>query len=478
MLRFNIGRIPVEVHFSHALISVLLAFSFAQGFGDANSWPGAIVADPKHPQHQLTMALVVALWTVMISVSVLLHELGHAVAGRLFGYATTVHLVGLGGLTRAEHAENMPWHKDVLFTLAGPGAGLLLGVGAGLLSFGLQATGHQPEGVRYVLQGLLWANVFWSVLNMVPLTTLDGGRVAAAVLVRAFGRPGFLVAQVMSLALGGAALAWALSSQQLFMAMLVGLLLFRTVAAIGAYNRGELPLGQAAHPMVAVLKQAEVDFTNGDLASATRGAESVLRSDAPTALRSRAHLVLGWVGLKENRGRQALDHFSQVQGPLVPTHAQAAGYSLIGDEARAIPLWQEAVRENPGDVVLLHEFAGALLRAGRESDVRQLPGVRLATAWLAAERVYSLRGEHTQAAHAAEHAFQEEPSATLAYNAACDFALGGQPDDALRMLALASQNGFRDGAHALGDADLASLRSNPRFQAWLGQLEDNAAATA
>jgi Zn-dependent protease len=470
VLRFKVGRIPVDVHFSHVLISLLLAFSFAQTIGQA--FPiEVLLRGVRQVHHGLGSGVTVSLWTAMISGSVLVHELGHAVSARLLGYGSTVRLVGLGGLTQAQGAERMPWHHDVLFTLAGPAAGLALGVVAGLLGVALGALGARPDVARYVLEGLLFANIFWTILNLAPIASLDGGRIASAVLTRVLGRRGFLVAQLLSLVLGGAVVALSLVRQDSFMALLFGLLLFRTIANITAYQRGELPLGEAAHPMVAALQQAEQLFNDGHLAKAEQLAKGALQDSTPVGLRSRAHLILGWAAVKSGDGRRAMDHFSQVQGLEVPPHALAAAFSLIGDEVRALPLWAQAAEQSQ-DATILHEFAGALLRAGREADARRLPGLRPALAYLAAERVHAVRREYAKAAAMAESAFREEPGATLAYNAACDWALAAQPEPALRMLALASQNGFDDRAHALDDPDLASLRGTPGFDAWLASLPD------
>ncbi|MEZ5977781.1 MAG: FG-GAP-like repeat-containing protein [Planctomycetota bacterium] len=52
-----------------------------------------------------------------------------------------------------------------------------------------------------------------------------------------------------------------------------------------------------------------------------------------------------------------------------------------------------------------------------------------------------------------------------AYNAACACALLGRVDDAFAWLAKAKAAGFQDGPLARGDADLASLRADPRFDA-------------
>lgn len=476
MLQFKLGRIPVAVHFSHVVISLLLAYSFAGGARVLFPMD-AFVFGLRSDQHTIPFGIGVALWTAMVTGSVLVHELGHAIAARRLGYPSTVHLVGLGGLTRAQGSEGMPWHHDVLFTLAGPAAGLMLGIVAGAISLGLAVLNAQPDVVRYVGEGLAFANFFWTVLNLVPIATLDGGRVASAVLTRVLGRPGFLVAQILSLVLGGGLVLWAVLGRQPFMALIFGLLAFRTIANITAYNRGELPLGEAAHPMAAVLKRAEALFTDGKLAEAELVAKDALKESTPVALRSRAHLVLGWVALKEGQGRRAMDHFSQVQGLEVPPHALAAAFSLIGDEARAIPLWAQAAEQSQ-DATILHELGGALLRAGREADARRLPGVRPALAYLAAERVFSVRREYEKAALMAEAAFREEPGATLAYDAACDWALAGQSAAALRMLALASQNGFDDRAHAAADPDLSSLRALPEFDAWLTALPDTPRAAS
>lgn len=471
MLRFKLGRIPIDVRFSHVVISVLLAVSFVQFATDPAAWPDNILKNPDHALHGLTFAIAVALWTLMISGSVLVHELGHATAARLFGYPSKIHLIGLGGLTRAEGAEGMPWHQDVLFTLAGPGAGLALGVLAGALDLALSAAGHRPAGVHYVLRGLFGANVFWTTLNLVPVATLDGGRIAAAVLTRLLGRPGFLVAQAISLLIGAGLVLVSVLFNQVFMAVLFGYLIYRSVANISAYQRGELPLGAAAHPMVKELQRAETLFNEGKLAEAELLAKAALKDTTPVALRSRAHLVLGWIALKEGQGRRAMDHFAQVQGIPVAPHALAAAFSLIGDEARAIPLWAQAAEESQNPTIL-HELAGALLRVGRETEARRLPGIRPALAYLAAERVHAVRHEYEKAAAMAEAAFREEPGATLAYNAACDFALASQPEGALRMLTLASQNGYDDRAHAAADPDLASLRGTPGFEEWLASLPD------
>lgn len=465
MIRFRVGSIPVEIHATHLVISALISWTFI-GYESRTAWPRQVLSDTANPLRTPTMIFVLLCWMALVSLSVLIHELGHAFAARGFGARPSIQLIGLGGLTRAEGAEQLEWWQDLLFTLAGPAAGLALGVFAG----GISLIGGIPEGVRYFATGIALANLSWTVLNLLPISTLDGGRITTVLLTKLFGRPGFLIAQVVALGLAGLVMLWAIAVRQPFVAVLVALMVMRTMSNIGAYQRGELPLGFAAHPLTEVVERAEALYRDRKLTEAELIASGVVEAaDTPALLRSRAHVLLGWIALKEGNGRRALDHFSQVQGLQVPPHALAAGFSLIGDEHRAIPLWAQAAQLQPDDVVL-HEYAGALIRGGKEAEARALPRVRMARAFAAAERVHYVRKEYEPAALASEAAFKEEPDPSYAYTAACAWTLANKPADALRLLTLASQNGYRDAAGAKSDPDLKSLRGRPEFEGWIASL--------
>lgn len=467
MIRFRIGSIPVEIHVSHVLFSALIAWSFS-GWKGPGAWPREVLSNEANPMHTATFVAVVACWMLIITSSMLAQELAHAVAVRLAGGQPSVHLIGLGGMTRAEGQEQLEWWKNVLTLLAGPAAGLAIGVFAGTLF--LVGGASLPEPLRYFATGACYANLAWTTLNLLPISSLPGGQITAVLLTRLMGRPGFLVAQLVALGLAALILLWAVGSKQPFLAVLVALMVMRTFANIGAYQRGELPLGHAAHPLTAVVERAEALYRERKLTEAELIASGVVEAaDTPSLLRSRAHVLLGWIALKEGAGRRALDHFSQVQGLQVPPHALAAGFSLVGDETRAIPLWAQAAQAQRDEVVLA-EYAGALIRGGREPEARALPGVRMARAFSAAERVHYVRKEFEQAARAAEAAFHEEPLPSLAYTAACGWAQAGRPDEALRLLALAAQTGYRDAAEARTDPDLKSLRGRPEFDGWLASL--------
>ena len=67
---------------------------------------------------------------------------------------------------------------------------------------------------------------------------------------------------------------------------------------------------------------------------------------------------------------------------------------------------------------------------------------------------------------------------TAAYNAACAYALKGDKDKALEWLEKAMGFGFARPEVAEVDSDLASLRGDPRFQALLAKMKQQASAEA
>jgi Zn-dependent protease len=451
LLQFRIGRIPVQVHFSHLLIAGLLGLTFATDSGTGRPIPALLAA-----------------WVVIVFVSVLVHELGHAVVALVFGYSPVIQLAGMGGNTRPNAPGPIPWWRDVLLTFAGPAFGLMLGL---LCWTGYLFMRHEQGIAPTAVRAAAFINFFWAGMNLLPVTPLDGGRISTSVCTRLFGRVGFLLAQILGLLVSTAVVLAVMVAGQnyVFVALMFGWYGIISAQLIAAYLRGDAPTPATPDPRVQVLEQAATLYREGDFSGAQRKAEATLEGDLPPSLRARFHHLLGWVALKEGRGREALDHFAQVQGQRVEPHALAAGFSLVGDDARALPLWEHAARETK-DKTLLHEWAGALLRLGRTADAERVPGVDLTAAYSCAERVLFIRGEFEHAARMGEAALALAPTAERAYDTACALARAGKPDDAVRLLERAGELGYNDPGYAAADDDLSSLRSHPGFRAWLGQL--------
>lgn len=114
-------------------------------------------------------------FVVALLVSVLLHELGHALVARRLGIGVrAITLEILGGYT--EMARDTPNPRaELLVSLAGPAVSLVIGVAAGVGAVLL------PDGpVRQVTLLVALANLIVAVFNTLPGLPLDGGRALRA----------------------------------------------------------------------------------------------------------------------------------------------------------------------------------------------------------------------------------------------------------------------------------------------------------
>ncbi|NQW99457.1 site-2 protease family protein [bacterium] len=111
-------------------------------------------------------------------ISVLIHELGHALTARSFGAHSAITLQAFGGYAAYSGVRLNRW-QSFLVTAAGPGIQILLGLGVLLLMRTLPSL--SPEGF-YFLRILTWISFAWAILNLLPVVPLDGGQMLNAAL--------------------------------------------------------------------------------------------------------------------------------------------------------------------------------------------------------------------------------------------------------------------------------------------------------
>lgn len=154
-LRFTIFGFPTRVQLSFFLVIVILGIS-AETFAR------------------------IAIWTGVATVSILWHELGHAFAARRLGSKPTIELYSFGGLTYWQPKPEASRWDHISVAMAGPVAGLLLGgVVALITEFALDVDGGD---LRFFVVVVLWINVGWGLVNLLPVLPLDGGHVMAELL--------------------------------------------------------------------------------------------------------------------------------------------------------------------------------------------------------------------------------------------------------------------------------------------------------
>ncbi|MBC7908391.1 MAG: site-2 protease family protein [Rhodospirillaceae bacterium] len=111
-----------------------------------------------------------------LAVSVVAHEMAHAVVGRRFGMPVAgITLFVFGGVAELEAEPTEPL-GEVLMALAGP----LFSVAAAGLFYGLEDLTVGPTAV--VLDYLGFLNLLLAGFNMLPAFPMDGGRVLRAAL--------------------------------------------------------------------------------------------------------------------------------------------------------------------------------------------------------------------------------------------------------------------------------------------------------
>lgn len=123
-------------------------------------------------------------FAVLLYLSVLMHEISHALMARFFGFevkSVTLHF--LGGVTEIE-GESDTASREFWISVVGPITSLLIAAGA----FGLTLVAP-PGLLLFACQALAAANLFVGIVNLLPGMPLDGGRVLRAAVWGATGNP-------------------------------------------------------------------------------------------------------------------------------------------------------------------------------------------------------------------------------------------------------------------------------------------------
>ena len=180
-LAFSLFGIPVRVIPWFWLTGVLLGFN--------------LVRDPDQG------LLLLLIWLGVMFVSILVHELGHACFAALFGYPPSILLYQFGGLTLYQPTHGYSTARSILITAAGPLFGVVLAIASFVaLSF---TTDGAPDLLTTALGMLLQINIFWTVLNVMPVLPLDGGQICRDVCIAASPRRGIFVALSISIVTAG-----------------------------------------------------------------------------------------------------------------------------------------------------------------------------------------------------------------------------------------------------------------------------------
>lgn len=189
-------------------------------------WLGCVLTSGLGMSLAPEVVLRTVIWTVCVFASIIVHELGHALAGRRFGASPHVVLHGIGGMTHLGGAR-LSRGRSILVSVAGPGAGLALWAVIRLLTSHLGGTPYNLGdpiilSVLMALSFLTFINGVWSIFNLLPILPLDGGQI----LRDALGPRQIGVARTIGGVVAGVLAVLFLRDRQLYLLLLLGYLAY------------------------------------------------------------------------------------------------------------------------------------------------------------------------------------------------------------------------------------------------------------
>ncbi len=187
------GKIPVTIKFPFWVVA------FAIGYINTMDLLGA------------------SMWVLIILLSVLVHEYGHALTARFFGQKSSIELIAFGGVTIRKQVKRLKLWKEFLIVLNGP----LFGFALAFIAYGCTFLEISPA-LQKLAQMLFYINVFWTLINLIPISPLDGGQLLSILFEGMFGAKGvkasFLVGGLLGIGFSFAAF--------IFKYILIGAVLF------------------------------------------------------------------------------------------------------------------------------------------------------------------------------------------------------------------------------------------------------------
>lgn len=241
-LTFSLFGFPIRVHPAFFIMPVL----FGQGLINSE---------------RMNIGVGLIIVGIVFFVSILVHELGHAVAFRYYGIGSRIVLYWMGGLAIPESSGgswmgrrtgSLNSNQQIVVSLAGPIFGFLLAaalvgivylIGSGL-SF-KESIFPQFKFTPFLdsnppLTLLLWSgiviNVFLNLLNLVPIYPLDGGQVARQVMLQMDPHDGARNSIYLSIAASVLIAVFAFSMDRRFMAFFFGFMAWSNYQTLQRFN--------------------------------------------------------------------------------------------------------------------------------------------------------------------------------------------------------------------------------------------------
>ena len=269
------------------------------------------------------------LFLSLLTLSILVHELGHAFAYRHYGTESSITMQGLGGCTTAVDARHLHSKQRIVVSGAGVAAEMaLLGGPAWIL---MQV--WSPGGwTGLILFWLFWINAIWALINLVPVWPLDGGHIMDDVIFLMTGEHKRQFVHQVSIAMSVVMIVFFLSRGLTFGAILFGYKIFINLGLLGLVGPGRGSgyidrnggLQEVARPVKAKPLSTKGAIRSGyaflGTGSTTEAMETAavaveLSSARDETARRDAAEIIAWSWLRQHRPDQANEVFDSIANP-------------------------------------------------------------------------------------------------------------------------------------------------------------------
>jgi Zn-dependent protease len=440
---FRIFGIPVRIEPVFWIITVLFAVQYEE------------------------IQLIVA-WVLAVLISLLVHELGHAVTLKVMGQPSAIVLHAFGGVTVSPRRVSTKT-RSIIVSIAGSATAFVV---LGLPLDALKDTpwyDQQETFVRALVFFGAFVNLWWSLANLLPIRPLDGGNVVTELF-------GLTTARWLSVITGAAAAVFAFSRGYDFAAFFAaGLAVFNFIEERNSQR------GSHTAPFDVEAPDAESRGRGRrPRAPAPRGhlhAVPPMAPAQPSTLDRAAVESRAWATLRDGRPEAALAALEPfTRDPQLDPFLRAALALGSGHPDLADELFERAYVANPGGPPNLI-VATMLAEHGRAVSVAQRlvakggPGIDAAGSLQTHLHYASCFRE---AAEVGELVFSGAPSspAQTAFEVACSWARAGSGDEAVRWVETAIDSGFTSARLLDGEPDLQSARLSPSWPLVRARLRD------
>lgn len=346
MIKFKIGTIPVVIHpffwLLACAISLLNAATVPQ-FG---------------------------IWMAIIFISILVHELGHATTAQAFGQRAHIDLIGFGGLTKGTGPKLKLWQQFIV-VLNGPLAGFMLAGLAWFISRQVQVANPHPLLI-YSLTIALYINVFWTILNLIPVQPLDGSKLMTILLESIFGLRGVKIALFISFVLAAALCLFFFIINDFLIGAVFGMFAFEGYRSW----QSSLMMTDKDKDLVLqhLLKEAESDLRKGNKGPALEKLQRIRQLAKSGVIYLAASEQAAHLLVEQGHSQEAYELLHQIKSKLSP-EALRVLHHLAYSQGQ----WQEAISLGDKAFQAYPSYEVAVINALSHSV---LGNVRPAIGWL------------------------------------------------------------------------------------------------